>query len=696
MATELAKIQGVIMSLFRNLKISHAIVLVAVVPLFAMMLFAGRSVYVEMQTSKETQSLSQLVSLSVKLSALVHEQQKERGATAVFLGSDGRRFQRELADQRSLTNKKRKELNNFLTAFDAEHYGPAFSNDLGGVMSRLSELDSIRQQIDNQSIEDADAIAYFTKLNSLNLSLIGSMTSLSGDPTVTRRLFAYVNYLQGKERAGIERAVGSNGLASGQFSPKLMDRFKTLIALQDTYNKVFLSEATGEQIALFDSIMAGDAAMRVQQMRDVIITGGLKGEFGGLAAGEWFATITKKINGLKQIEDDLSAGLLSDLKALKASAEQNLLISVLQSVVAFGLVAVLAFLIIRTTGIASRNLISAMERLADGQVDVDLPQARSNEIGAMIKSVQVFKDNMIEKKELEERQAALNDQARLEKRQMMKKMADEFDASVGSIISAVSSASDQLNSTAQIMLQSSEQASDRSATVANVSGEAAANVQTVAAATEEMATSISEINEQMVHASQASQKAVDSVQSTSQHIEVLANTAERIGDVVKMISDIAEQTNLLALNATIESARAGEAGKGFAVVASEVKNLAGQTAKATEEINGQIEEVQTATRLAVTSMATISGDIAKLNETSAAIAAAMEEQGATTQEISRNIQEAASGTNEVSQNIIGVSQAAQESGEAASQVNVASNELSKQSEQLKQEVSNFLAKVSAG
>jgi methyl-accepting chemotaxis protein len=683
------------MHFLRNLKISHTIILVTLLPLLATMLFAGNSIYGEMQTRSETTQLSQLISLSVKLSSLVHEQQKERGATAVFLGSDGARFSSEMADQRDMTNVKRQELFDFLDGFDASEYGATFAADLQSVLTRLGQLDDLRQQIDAQSVPDAEAIAYFTKLNAMNLTLIGTMTSLSDDSTVTRRLFAYVNYLLGKERAGIERAVASNGVAAGQFSSALMDRFKLLISMQDTFNSVFLSEATEEQATLFDRVMSGEAATEVQRMREIIITGGLEGNFQGLEAGTWFSTITNKINGLKEIEDALSVGLLDDLANLENEAASNLWFAVIQALLTIAIVAVLVFFIIRTTNAAFRSIIIAMNKLAEGDTETELPRVRPNEIGEMIKSVQVFKDNAIEKLELEKRQTVNAEQAELDKRAMMEKLADDFDASVGSIIDTVSSASAELNATAQSMVGISEQASGQAATVAAASEEASANVQTVASAAEEMAASIGEINEQTTRASQASQKAVESVRSTGQQIEALSETADKIGDVVKMISDIAEQTNLLALNATIESARAGEAGKGFAVVASEVKSLAGQTSKATESINQQIEEVQAETKDAVASMATISGDIELLNDAATAIAAAIEEQGATTQEISRSVQEAAAGTSDVSQNITGVSEAAQEAGTAAGQVTTASQELSAQSELLKTEVSSFMEQVRA-
>ncbi|MEM9632674.1 MAG: nitrate- and nitrite sensing domain-containing protein [Pseudomonadota bacterium] len=683
------------MSLLHNLRISHAIVLVAAIPIFATMLFAGRSVLNDVKIASQTSDLSQLVGLSVQLSALVHEQQKERGATAVYLGSNGKRFVRELAEQRELTDGKRAALETYLSGFDKSVYGKTFSYDLRKILRDTEKMDSVRREIDTLSIPAKEAIGYFTGLNGQSLSLISSMTSLSSDPTATRRLFGYANYLQGKERAGIERAVGSNGLAAGAFTPELMDRFKLLISMQNTYNNVFLSEATDEQTALFEKVMTSQPAKEVAAMRDLLMAGGLAGEFDGLTANTWFATITKKINGLKAIEDDLSAGLIKDLAELEAEAVSHEWQSVLQALGALVVAAALALVIITSLNRAFRQLISTMTRLANGDLETELPEMRSNEIGEMIKCVQVFKENAIQKAELEERQAEDAERAEIEKRNTMQQLADDFDQKVGSIIQTVSSASAELNSTAEAMVNVSEQASGRAATVAAASEQASANVQTVASAAEEMATSIGEISGQMVQASEASQKAVDSAQNTSQQIEVLSNKAEKIGDVVKIISDIAEQTNLLALNATIESARAGEAGKGFAVVASEVKELAGQTGKATEEINRQIEEVQLATKDAVASMSEITSGITHLNDVATAIAAAMEEQGATTQEISRSVQEAAVGTNDVNQNISGVSEAAQEAGAAASQVTTASHELSTQSERLKTEVSDFIQQVRA-
>ncbi len=211
-----------------------------------------------------------------------------------------------------------------------------------------------------------------------------------------------------------------------------------------------------------------------------------------------------------------------------------------------------------------------------------------------------------------------------------------------------------------------------------------------------MSSSIFEINQQMVQASTAARQAVQDVDKTGAQIETLATMADKIGEVIKMISDIADQTNLLALNATIESARAGDAGKGFAVVANEVKELASQTGKATEDIIAQVNEIQSATKRAVVSISGIGDVIKNVDNISTSIAAVMEEQGAATQEIARNVQEAAAGTQEVSRSIIGVNEASHKAGEASGQVMEAASELSRQSEVMKTVVDQFLLHLREG
>jgi methyl-accepting chemotaxis protein len=217
----------------------------------------------------------------------------------------------------------------------------------------------------------------------------------------------------------------------------------------------------------------------------------------------------------------------------------------------------------------------------------------------------------------------------------------------------------------------------------------------VATATEELSTSVKEISQQVGYSANVIGQAMTQASDTNEHIKGLAAAAQQIGEVVKLINDIASQTNLLALNATIEAARAGDAGKGFAVVASEVKTLAGQTAKATDEIASQIGAIQEATRVSVQSIEMITATIAKVNETATAIASAVEQQGAATHEIARNVSEAAKGTAEVSANIAGVSQAAQHTGAAASQVLSSAAELSRNGELLKAKVDDFLREVRA-
>jgi len=343
------------------------------------------------------------------------------------------------------------------------------------------------------------------------------------------------------------------------------------------------------------------------------------------------------------------------------------------------------------------SMTASMEVLAGGNLDAEIPSRdRSDEIGQMAAAVQVFKDNAIRVKQMESEQAIAERQAEEEKSRALHEMADAFQASVGGVVETVSSTSRELQSSAQSMSEVSESATSKAGVVEGAAKEASTNVQTVAAAAEQLSSSISEISMQVSQSTRIAVTAVEGAEQADQMVQGLATAANKIGEVVGIITDIAEQTNLLALNATIEAARAGEAGKGFAVVASEVKNLANQTARATEEIGSQISGIQDATEGSVAAIQEISGIIGQINEFSATISAAVEEQGAATKEIARNVEQAAAGTGEVSSNISGVTHAAESAGASAGQVLSAANELAQQSKNLKTEVDKFIQQVRNG
>lgn len=281
------------------------------------------------------------------------------------------------------------------------------------------------------------------------------------------------------------------------------------------------------------------------------------------------------------------------------------------------------------------------------------------------------------------------------KRKELEALAETFEQTVLGAVNSVGAAAEELESTAKAMSTTAEQTSHRSTTVSAAAEQATANVSVVAASTEEMGKSVAEIAEQVSHSTNIASQAVDRARETSETIESLARAAEKIGEVVNMISDIAEQTNLLALNATIESARAGEAGRGFAVVASEVKSLATQTAKATEDIARQIQEMQGITSRSVDAIGGIQSTIDEMNEVSVAINAAVEEQSAATQEIARNTHEAAEGTQDVSRNIASVLEGANETGAASSSLVESSVEIGKQTDILTEKVREFLSTIRA-
>src|SRR5579859_720176 len=340
------------------------------------------------------------------------------------------------------------------------------------------------------------------------------------------------------------------------------------------------------------------------------------------------------------------------------------------------------------------GLNDAMQRLATGSHTVEIPSVgQKDEVGDMARTVEVFKTNLAETDRLRHEQEAAKARAEGERRAALASLADGFEESVKGVVTAVSSASVELQASAETLSETASRASTQSTEVADATHGALEDVQTVASASAELATSIREIGGQVSRSAAIAGQAASQAEATGGTVNALAESAQKIGEVVALISQIASQTNLLALNATIEAARAGDAGKGFAVVASEVKSLAAQTARATEEIAQQIAAIQTATGDAVGAIRGIGQTIGQINEIATAIAAAVEEQSAATEEISRNVTHAARGTEEVAQKIGAVTLAAGETGAAAGQVLSAAEELSRQSDTLERKVEGFLAQI---
>ena len=390
----------------------------------------------------------------------------------------------------------------------------------------------------------------------------------------------------------------------------------------------------------------------------------------------------------RSIDDELAAGALVSREIAVAMAG--------------GGAVVIALLVLISLGLIARPLKvlqGAMTELSDGDQSIDVPFAgRTDEIGDMSRTLDVFKSKMIEREQLQAEQGEAERRAMDEQRQRADRMEEiiaTFDREVSTLLETVTGAATDMRGAAEAMSEVAHQTTEQTSTVAAATEEASANMQTIASASEELSASIEEISRQIGQSSEIAQNAVSEAGATNDKVQSLAEAADKIGEVVKLISDIAAQTNLLALNATIEAARAGDAGKGFAVVASEVKSLATQTGQATEEIAAQIAQIQEATGEAVGAIGGISGVIGQVHEISAEISSAINEQGSSTREIASNVAQAAAGTQDVTVNISQVSQAANETGQSASQVLKIADDLASQGTALRTQVDEFLKSIRA-
>ena len=380
---------------FRNMGLMVKFSVLLAIPLIGLASFSGIVITRSVNEVSDNETLKSLSGLAVKISHMVHEQQKERGMSAGFLGSDGKLFSGQIGGQRNTTDQHRSALSSYLNDADTSSYGKEFNDKLAQMQRSLDQIDSIRANINSQSISVENAVSFYTNLNEQGLAIIAYMTSISKNPTLSNYVYAYVNFLRSKEKAGIERAVGTGAFSAGKFSPAALDKFKSLITIQKATIKTFLGYATDEQKNFYSQTMNNRAAAEVDRMREFAINYPQTKSLGGVAGTTWFNAITDKINSLKKVEDRLSTDLVSYADhILNVSVSDRNFYGLLSMAIA-ALAALFAYAI--TKGIVGpiQATREALNKLAGGDANCELPEVIGNdEIGAMVSSLSELKDSV--------------------------------------------------------------------------------------------------------------------------------------------------------------------------------------------------------------------------------------------------------------------------------------------------------------
>jgi len=680
-----------------NASIGKRIFVAALVPIVGIALFGAYIISAEFSRYSSLAKLQTLASVAPQISAIAHELQNERGLSSTFIHTNGDDIWQDRLDvQIAKTDVVLSRVLADLQAFPASDYGVEFEEQLSTSLAEFEKLAGFRERtLSTRTTISATSLYYTETIRGL-LDSVATISAIASDAEIKGRSTAYVSLLEIKERAGMERAMGTKGYGNNHFNSDTHSNFVTLIGQQDSFMEVFASYASDEERAFYDATVTGSIVDEVEYQRDVAVEAGYDEIYDTITATEWFDNISAKINLIKQVEDFVSTNLIAAADGALSSARTKLLTTLALTLASLAIASTACFFVGRSITKPLSDLQRTMVDVAKGSFDINITGARRNdEVGDMARAVEAFRDQGREAEQLKKDQFLAEQSAAEEKRRSLNQMADDLESSIGQMIDGLSNSSNQLEKTARDMRELATTTNTEAGAVGEASAGATRNVEAVAAAATQLSTAIGEVTSQISLSAQLTTASQAASEKTDGQMKNLGEAAKRISSVMELIQEIAEQTNLLALNATIEAARAGEAGKGFAVVASEVKDLANQTAKATGEISQNVSRVQEGTQSAALAMAEISEKIGEINNVTTAVSGAVEQQSAATLEISRTAEETAEMNRNVSASIDTVKSAAEQTGSAASQVLNSAEELSHTAESLRAKVSTFVQSIRA-
>ncbi|QCG98421.1 HAMP domain-containing protein [Azospirillum sp. TSA2s] len=679
--------------LLGNMRFSRKMALALSVPMGGVIVLSSLLVWEQVDTSRRAADLASVTRLSVGMTSVVHELQKERGASSIFISGKRDDDRRRMETVRSAADAKLSDLTRQFA--EARIRDPHVADAMAGARDALSQLSRLRSGVDGTAQSSMEVVASYSALIRKLLDASGQARNLSADSDQLRAADAMVSLSEAKERLGQQRAVGGGAFRKDRFPADTHERFIELSGEYKALMGGLMGKLTPEQARYHDQTVAGPAIAEVERMRRIGVASAYGAGNQGVDAGKWFDTITANIDMLRSVEIRVADDLIALANRDAQDAMNRLTGMVVGLTVLLAMMTVIAVLVARNITRPIARLNADMARMQAGERELAIHGAeRADELGAMARSLDHFRLGLAEADRLAAEQRR-HQEDRLREAERLERLVAEFDRHIEAVAEQLAGAASGLRGNAEQMSSIASQTENHVLSVARASEGASENVQAVAAATEELTASISEIGRQMTGSTEMAERAVTDVRRTAGIIADLSGAAQQVGDIVRMITDIASQTNLLALNATIEAARAGEAGKGFAVVAQEVKQLASQTAKATEDITAKVAEIQLATDHTVRAIGGIGTIVTHIEENISAVAAAVEEQNAATAEIGRNVRQAADGTDQVSHNASLVGTEAGRAGAMAKEVLWMADALKQNADGLRSDVADFIGKIRA-